>query len=106
MALARNSLYETNTPAAPVAAADPYTTEQISGFYKKYLGRDLSNPGEATGWLSNPNAEAMKYINPEIAANAAVFPDPQGLKRMEMMRDLDRKQRRVLSRIWIEIKVR
>ncbi len=66
------------------------------------------NSAELTNQIGagNPNAEAMKYINPEIAANAAVFPDPQGLKRMEMMRDLDRKQRRVLSRIWIEIKVR
>ena len=54
----------------------------------------------------NPNAAAMQYIKPEIAANTAVFPDKEGLKHMEMMRDLDRKQRRVLSRIWIEIKVR
>ena len=66
------------------------------------------NSAELTNQIGagNPNAEAMKYINPEIAANAAVFPDQQGMKRMEMMRDLDRKQRRVLSRMWIEIKVR
>lgn len=36
-----------------------YTTEDIGGFYKQYLGRDLQNEGEAQGWLDNPNAEAM-----------------------------------------------
>lgn len=37
----------------------PYTTDQIGGFYKQYLGRDLQNPGEAQGWLDNPDAESM-----------------------------------------------
>ena len=66
------------------------------------------NSAELTNQIGagNPNADAMQYINPGIAANAAVFPDKEGLKRMEMMRDLDRRQRRVLARIWIEIKVR
>jgi len=66
------------------------------------------NSAELTNLIGagNPNATAMQYINPEIAANPAVFPDPQDLKRMEMMRDLNRKERRVLSRMWIEIKVR
>lgn len=36
-----------------------YTTDQIGGFYKQYLGRDLSNSGEAQGWLDNPDAENM-----------------------------------------------
>ena len=36
-----------------------YTTDQIGGFYKQYLGRDLQNEGEAQGWLNNDNAEDM-----------------------------------------------
>ena len=66
------------------------------------------NSAELTNLIGagNPNADAMRYIDSGIAANNAVFPDPQDLKRMEMMRDLNRKERRVLSRMWIEIKVR
>jgi hypothetical protein len=48
----------------------------------------------------------MAHIRPEIAGNRAVFPDAATLKRLEMMRDLDRKSRRVLNRIWTEIKLR
>jgi spermidine/putrescine transport system substrate-binding protein len=66
------------------------------------------NSAELTNLIGagNPNADAMRYIQPGIAANKSVFPDPQDLKRLEMMRDLNRKERRVLSRMWIEIKVR
>jgi spermidine/putrescine transport system substrate-binding protein len=54
----------------------------------------------------NPNRDALKYIDPSIAANHAVFPTQDILRRLEMLRDLDRTQRRVLSRMWTEIKVR
>jgi spermidine/putrescine transport system substrate-binding protein len=54
----------------------------------------------------NPNADAMRYIRPEIRNNKAVFPDKAALARMEMLHDLDRRQRRLLNRMWIEIKVR
>ena len=66
-----------------------------------------NNSSELTNQIGagNPNAEAMRYINAQIAANTAIFPDAVVLKRMEMMRDLDRTQRRVLARMWIEIKV-
>ena len=66
------------------------------------------NSAELTNLIGagNPNADAMRYIDSGIAANKTVFPDPQDLKRMEMMRDLNRKERRLLSRMWIEIKVR
>lgn len=54
----------------------------------------------------NPNRDAMRHIDPAIAANQAVFPPPAVQRRLEMLRDLDRTQRRVLSRMWTEIKVR
>jgi spermidine/putrescine transport system substrate-binding protein len=54
----------------------------------------------------NPNQAAMRYIDPGIADNRAVFPDASAMRRLEMLRDLDRKQRRVLNRIWTEIKLR
>jgi spermidine/putrescine transport system substrate-binding protein len=54
----------------------------------------------------NPNREALKYIRPEIVNNPAIFPDQAHQKKLEMLLDLDRNQRRLLSRIWTEIKLR
>ncbi len=66
------------------------------------------NSAELTNLIGsgNPNQEAMRYISPEIADNRAVFPDASVMAHLEMMRDLDRKSRRVLNRIWTEIKLR
>jgi spermidine/putrescine transport system substrate-binding protein len=68
-------------------------------------GRNSSELTNAIG-AGNPNADAMQYIRPDIAANEAVFPDKAALAHMEMLHDLDRRQRRLLNRMWIEIKVR
>ena len=54
----------------------------------------------------NTNAAAMAHIVPEIAGDAAIFPPPETLRRLEMLRDFDPKLRRTLSRMWTEIKVR
>jgi spermidine/putrescine transport system substrate-binding protein len=54
----------------------------------------------------NPNTEAMQYIDPAIRENPAVFPDAALQARMEMLRDHDRATRRLVNRLWIEIKVR
>ena len=69
---------------------------------------DGRNSAELTNLIGsgNPNRDALQYINPEIAQNPAVFPDRSQQGRLEMLRDLDRHQRRVLSRIWTEIKLR
>ena len=67
-----------------------------------------SNSAELTNLIGsgNPNADAMAYIEPSIARDPTIFPDRQALKRLEMLRDLDRRKRRILNRIWIEIKLR
>ena len=69
---------------------------------------DGKNSAELTNLIGsgNPNQEALRYVQQEIAANPAVFPDAAQMKRLEMLRDLDRMQRRVLSRMWTEIKLR
>jgi hypothetical protein len=54
----------------------------------------------------NTNAAAMPHIQPDIAAEPAIFPSPEMLRRLEMLRDFDPKMRRALSRMWTEIKVR
>ncbi len=69
---------------------------------------DGSNSAELTNLIGsgNPNRDALQYIHPEIAQNPAIFPDPQHQMHLEMLRDLNRHQRRVLSRIWTEIKLK
>lgn len=66
------------------------------------------NSAELTNLIGsgNPNMEAIPYLQPEIRDNKAIFPDAEMLSRLEMLRDLDRRQRRLLSRLWTEIKLR
>ncbi|WP_350282294.1 spermidine/putrescine ABC transporter substrate-binding protein [Nitrosomonas sp.] len=54
----------------------------------------------------NPNLDARPYIHPEIIANPAIFPDAAQFARLEMLEDINHTQRRLLSRIWTEIKLR
>ena len=69
---------------------------------------DGRNSAELTNLIGsgNPNRAARQYILPEVAQSSAVFPDRVQQARLEMLRDLDRHQRRVLSRIWTEIKLK
>jgi spermidine/putrescine transport system substrate-binding protein len=66
------------------------------------------NSSELTNLLGSgsPNRDALQYIKPEIVRNSSVFPGPEQRARLEMLRDLDHNQRRVLSRIWTEIKLK
>ena len=54
----------------------------------------------------NPNAAAAPYIRQEVRAEKGIFPDAAGGARLEMLRDLEPRQRRLMSRLWTEIKVR
>jgi spermidine/putrescine transport system substrate-binding protein len=65
------------------------------------------NTAEMTNLIGsgNPNRDAIRYIDQRIADNRAVFPDASAMLGLEMLRDLDRNQRRVLNCIWNEIKL-
>jgi spermidine/putrescine transport system substrate-binding protein len=69
---------------------------------------DGKNSAELTNLIGsgNPNKDAMKAIHPDIAKNKAIFPDKESLSRLEMLQDLDRNRRRLLSRLWTEIKLK
>ena len=54
----------------------------------------------------NPNAAATRFIAPQIADNPAIFPSAAQLQQLEMLRDFDPNTRRILSRMWTEIKDR
>jgi spermidine/putrescine transport system substrate-binding protein len=68
--------------------------------------------GQSSAALTNnigagsPNIAAMPLIRPELADNTTLFPDGDRLARLQQLRDLDRAARRLLNRMWIEIKVR
>ena len=53
----------------------------------------------------NPNAAATNRIDREIAGNPAIFPPPDEARKLQMLRDFDVHSRRLLSRMWTEIKV-
>ena len=69
---------------------------------------DGRNSAELTNLIGsgNPNVAAKPFIRPELVHNNVIFPDEETLPRLEMITDLNHKQRRVLSRIWTEIKLR
>jgi spermidine/putrescine transport system substrate-binding protein len=66
------------------------------------------NSAELSNMLGsgNPNATAMPFIDDVVKDNPAVFPDAEAMKRLEQLRDLPRKERRLMNRMWTEIKVR
>ena len=68
-------------------------------------GRASAELTNAIG-AGNPNQAAMPLIDPQIAANEAIFPGPEKFRQLEMLRDYDRRLRRTLNRLWVEIKVR
>lgn len=68
--------------------------------------------GETAAQLSNMigsgnvNAAAMPFIDDVVRNNGAVFPGAEGLRKLQMLKDYGRRERRVLNRIWTEVKVR
>ena len=69
---------------------------------------DGKNSAELSNMLGsgNPNAAAMPYIDDTVKDNRAVFPDAAEMRKLQALRDLPRKERRLLNRFWTEIKVR
>jgi spermidine/putrescine transport system substrate-binding protein len=69
---------------------------------------DGKNSAELSNMLGsgNPNATAMPYIDDVVKDNKAVFPDAAEMKKLQALRDLPRKERRLLNRFRTEIKVR
>ncbi|HJW26751.1 MAG TPA: spermidine/putrescine ABC transporter substrate-binding protein [Rhodocyclaceae bacterium] len=69
------------------------------------MGENAADVSNLIG-AGNPNAAAIPHIRPQVAGEAAIFPTPADLERLEMLRDLEPKERRLLSRLWTEIKVK
>ena len=69
------------------------------------VGRNSAQLSNMIG-SGNVNAAAMPYIDDAVRNNRAVFPGPEGMKRLQMLKDYGRKERRLVNRLWTEIKVR
>jgi spermidine/putrescine transport system substrate-binding protein len=69
---------------------------------------DGKNSAELSNMLGsgNPNMAALPYIDEIVRDNRSVFPDESGWKKLQALRDLPRKERRLMNRLWTEIKVR
>lgn len=69
---------------------------------------DGKNAAELTNLIGtgNPNADAAQHIHPEIAKNTAIFPTKSTSDKLEMLNDLNGKQRRAMSRLWTEVRAR
>ena len=69
-------------------------------------GRDSAELTNLIG-SGNPNADAMKYIKPELLKSPAVFPPRNaGRAKLEQLKDLTVAQRRLRNKLWTEIKAR
>jgi spermidine/putrescine transport system substrate-binding protein len=64
------------------------------------------NSAELTNLIGsgNPNADALKYIKPELTKLPAVFPPKEVQAKLEQLKDVTVVQRRLRSKLWTEIK--
>jgi len=64
------------------------------------------NSAELTNLIGsgNPNADALKYIKPELTKLPAVFPPKELQAKLEQLKDVTVTQRRLRSKLWTEIK--
>lgn len=54
----------------------------------------------------NPNAAAAAFIKPEIKKLAAIFPDKAAMAKLETLEATSAKERRMLNKLWTEIKIK
>jgi spermidine/putrescine transport system substrate-binding protein len=64
------------------------------------------NSAELTNLVGsgNPNAAAVKFIKPDVLKCPAIFPDRTVQAKLTQVRELTGPQRRLLNRLWTEIK--
>ncbi|GGI20072.1 ABC transporter substrate-binding protein [Oxalicibacterium faecigallinarum] len=69
---------------------------------------DGKNGAELSNLIGSgsPNSASIPFIKPDLAKNQAIFPDAATTAKLEMLQDLNSKQRRTLNRIWTEIRAR
>lgn len=87
----------------PKKARDPELALQFINFMMA-----PENAAELTNVVGtgNPNAAATPFIEPEILKISAIFPNDDVQKTLETVSARNAKQRRLINKLWTEIKVR
>ena len=69
---------------------------------------DPKNGAELSNMIGsgNVNAKSMQYIDEAVRNNRAVFPGPDEFAKLQEVKDFGKKERRLMNRLWTEIKVR
>lgn len=65
------------------------------------------NAAELTNIIGagNPNSASLAFIDPEMKAMKAIFPDEPTLAKLETLEAKDAKARRLINKLWTEIKL-
>jgi spermidine/putrescine transport system substrate-binding protein len=87
----------------PKKARDPELALQFINFMMA-----PENAAQLTNVIGtgNPNAAARPFIEPDILKIAAIFPSEETQKSLETISARNAKQRRLLNKLWTEVKVR
>ena len=69
---------------------------------------DPRNGAELSNMIGsgNVNAKSMQYIDEAVRSNRAVFPGPDEFGKLQELKDFGKKERRLMNRLWTEVKVR
>ena len=70
------------------------------------LGGNVAAELSNTTGSGSPNSLAMGLLDPLVANNRGIYPDNQTMKKLEMLTDLPKEQRRARMRLWTEIKMK
>ena len=69
-----------------------------------------SQPGAinlpATGQAAPPNAAGIRFVLKQVVLHGVTAYKPDEFRKLQQLKDLGRKERRLMNRLWTEIKVR
>jgi putrescine transport system substrate-binding protein len=90
-----------DTMAIPADAPHPGNAHKwINFFLRPEISASLTNKV----FYANPNKESLKFVQPDVANDKAVFPSDEDMKRMDKPGELTNDSRRAMTRIYTAFK--
>jgi putrescine transport system substrate-binding protein len=90
-----------DTMAIPADAPHPGNAHKwINFFLRPEISASLTNKV----FYANPNKESLKFVQPDVANDKAVFPSDEDMKRMDKPGELTNDSRRAMTRIYTSFK--
>jgi putrescine transport system substrate-binding protein len=97
----RGGILFMDTMAIPADAPHPENAHKwINYIMRPEVHASLTNKV----FYANPNTEARKFVKPDVASDATVFPPPDDMKRMGLPGELTNDSRRAITRIFTTFK--